>query len=130
MKRKHVIQPIRNAIDYFSIINEDDTEEVKQKYYFTVDQLEHLRAGIDKLWTYADDVIDEPREQEDIDQDDERHKLNLNAMKATDEVFKEVQQMRTPEQRSFTLMWPRSSLLFIFFMLKQYLLKSGNYDHV
>jgi hypothetical protein len=69
MKRKHVIQPIRNAIDYFSIINEDDTEEVKQKYYFTVDQLEHLRAGIDKLWTYVDDVIDEPREQEEIDQD-------------------------------------------------------------
>jgi hypothetical protein len=73
MKRKHVIQPIRNAIDYFSIINEGDTAEVKQKYYFTVDQLEHLREGIDKLWTYADDAIDEPREPEEIYQDDERH---------------------------------------------------------
>jgi hypothetical protein len=104
MKRKHVIQPIRNAIDYFSIINAHDSDEAKQKYYFTATQLEHLREGIDKLWTYADDAIDEPREQADIDRDDERHKLNLNAMMIIDKVFKEVQKMRTPGQESIAIM--------------------------
>jgi hypothetical protein len=96
MKRKHVIQPIRNGIDYISIVNEADNEADKQGYYFTEIEWALLRAETVKLWTYADDVEDEAHEQ--LDLDDARHLLNLSALRVITERVKEMTRKRVHEK--------------------------------
>jgi hypothetical protein len=79
MKKKHIIRPVLNSIDYISITNADDAV-AKEKYYLSAAQWERLREQIAKLYTPSDDVEDEARDESDLEESNERHLVTIKAV--------------------------------------------------